>query len=140
MAENEFDNETDESGTEGGAVAVKERLSPEARTQAVRDARDKRIATFFEGRHFDYVEDVTLEGDDRYTDPSGNKGKSGHKIRLTSGDAPETPAAYEDGVWIVGPASLRRAAELNSITIPDGVSTGRARPRKAKVESEDTAD
>jgi hypothetical protein len=111
MAENEFDNETDESGTEGGAVAVKERLSPEARTQAVRDARDKRIATFFEGRHFDYVEDVTLEGDDRYTDPSGNKGKS-----------------------------LRRAAELNSITIPDGVSTGRARPRKAKVESEDTAD
>jgi hypothetical protein len=132
MAENEFDNETDESGTEGGAVAVKERLSPEARTQAVRDARDK--------RRFDYVEDVTLEGDDRYTDPSGNKGKSGHKIRLTSGDAPETPAAYEDGVWIVGPASLRRAAELNSITIPDGVSTGRARPRKAKVESEDTAD
>lgn len=113
MAENDGD----------GNVATKQKLTPDERRAAVQASRDERINAFFQGKQFEYVGPATLEGDSRYTDPSGNKGKSGHKIRQTSGEG--APAEH-----IVGPASLKRARDMGVIELDESVNLGRARIKK----------
>jgi hypothetical protein len=107
---------------------AKEKLTPEERRDRVRQAREEKIVAAFEGKKFEYVEEVTLEGDDRYTDVTGNKGKNGHKI--TNSENGEE--------LIVGPASLKRAEAMGAITLPE--KPARQAAASSEATDEDEAD
>jgi hypothetical protein len=106
---------------------AKQKLTPDERRDRVRQARLDRVNAAFVGKSFEFVEEFTLEGAERYTDVTGNKGKNGFRIRNT-----ET-----DEVLTVGQSSLKKAAEMGVISLPDGVFSKRAKA-ETNGDAEDT--
>jgi hypothetical protein len=92
--------------TEGRAPKEpKEKLSPEERAQRVRDARQAKLDEFFAAGPYTYVDELHLDEGERYTDPTGNKGRHGHTLLNSEGTE-----VY------VGPNTLKVGVENGTIT------------------------
>jgi hypothetical protein len=119
------DTETAEATT-----PAKQKLSPEERKLRVQEARAAKVRAAFEGKRFEFVQEINLEGDARYTDVTGNKGKNGFAIRNVD----------TDEVINVGPSSLKKAEEMGVITLPEGVFSKRRAADEADESDEDSVD
>lgn len=121
-----FMSDTETVEPEEKAPAAK--LTPDERRERVRAARAAKVAAAFEGKHFTYVEAVSLAADERYIDVTGNKGRHGHKIRNDETGEELT----------VGPASLTKLAEdFNGIVLPEKPKRGRKTTEDVDEDVED---
>lgn len=104
-----------QEGAEKGAKASQEKLTAEERAQRLRDARAEKVRSAFEGKKYQFVEEVHLEGNQRYKDVTGNTGQHGFRLRGPDGS---------DETIVVGPGSLKAAVEFDAVeNLPDELAS-----------------
>lgn len=97
-----------------GEEKDKVKMSPAERKKAIQDARDARVRAFFldpatqQPIQFTVLGPHSLEENQRYTDPTGNKGRHGYLVERA-----DTGQQY-----IIGPGSLHKGEALGALTIP----------------------
>jgi hypothetical protein len=97
---------TTEATESAATKPAKVKLSPEERKARVQDARKQRILDAFEGQSLTVL--GTVNGPEKYTDVTGNKGVKGYVLEYAGGD--------KAGQRItVGPGSLKKAVELGAV-------------------------
>jgi len=102
-------------------TATKDRAANLAKT------REAKFVELFEGRHYEIIKEIHLEGEKRFETPFGNKGRNGFAL-LEKGQSDQKKAIF------VGETVLRKAADrFGSVDVP-------VRERKRRTAEQKAAD
>jgi hypothetical protein len=116
---------TETAETEIVPTSDTEAAAPKDRAASLLATRKQKMDELFSGKRFEIVQEIHLEGDQRFETPFGNKGRHGFHLR---------PEGTTDKGFIVGATMLEQiASEYGAGTLP-------AKERKRRTKEQKAAD
>lgn len=94
--------------------------------------KEKMDALFSEGRKYEIVKEIHLDGDQRFETPFGNKGRHGFHLKRTDGPAVLVEGVDDSRGFIVGATMLEQVAkEYGAVEVPEKQRKRRTKEQKA---------